>query len=126
SNGPEIDAAFTDLVQKGAQALLGAPGAPFSERRVQVLTLAARHVLPAIYTSHDDALAGGLMSYSVSLDRFRHVGLYAGRILTGETPGDLPVMLPTKFEFVINLQTARTLGITVPPTLLALADEVIE
>jgi putative ABC transport system substrate-binding protein len=126
SNPTDIDDAFAAMVQKRAQALLTAPGAPFNERRVQIVSLAARHVLPTMYTARDDALAGGLMSYSVSADRFRQVGIYAGRILKGEKPGELPVMQPTKFEFIINLQAAKTLGITVPPTLLAQADEVIE
>jgi putative tryptophan/tyrosine transport system substrate-binding protein len=125
-NSAEIDAAFAKMADERAEALVGAPGAPFIERRVQIMTLAVRYGLPAIFSARDDAEAGGLMSYSPSPDRFRLAGLYAGRILKGEKAADLPVVLPTKFEFVINLQTARTLGIEVPPTLLAIADEVIE
>jgi putative ABC transport system substrate-binding protein len=125
-NGAEIDAAFAKMAEDHAEALVSAPGGPFNERRVQIVTLAVRHGIPAIFASRADAEAGGLMSYSPSLDRFRLAGLYAGRILRGEKPADLPVVLPTKFDFVINLQTARTLGVKVPPTLLALADEVIE
>jgi putative ABC transport system substrate-binding protein len=125
-NSAEIDTAFAKMAEDGAEALVGAAGAPFIERRVQIMTLAVRHGLPAIFSARDDAEAGGLMSYSPSPDRFRLAGLYAGRILKGEKPGDLPVLLPSKFDFVINLQTARTLGIEVPPTLLAIADEVIE
>jgi putative tryptophan/tyrosine transport system substrate-binding protein len=123
---PEIDSAFASLMQKGAEALLVSGGPPFNDRWVQITTLSARHVLPAIYVARDGPAAGGLMSYATSPDRFRQVGIYVGRVLKGEKPGDLPVMLPTKFEFVINLQTAKLLGIEIPPTLLAQADEVIE
>jgi putative tryptophan/tyrosine transport system substrate-binding protein len=126
STSSEIDVAFASLMQNRVDALVSGAGPPFTERRVQVVTLAVRHLLPAIYPAHEDAQAGGLMSYSTSNDRFRQVGIYAGRILKGEKPVDLPVMQPTKFEFVINLQTAKTLGLAVPPTLLAQADEVIE
>jgi putative tryptophan/tyrosine transport system substrate-binding protein len=127
SNSSEIDTAFASLVQKRIDAFLGGAGPPFGDRRVQFVSLAARHALPAIYTARDDAAAGGLMSYaSIPADRFRQVGLYTGRILKGEKPADLPVMQPAKFEFVINLQTAKLLGLVVPPGLLAIADEVIE
>jgi putative tryptophan/tyrosine transport system substrate-binding protein len=123
----DIDAAFSSLVQKRADALLVSAERLFFDRRAQILTLAAHHRVPAIYPWRENAEAGGLMSYGASVaDDFRQVGIYVGRILKGEKPADLPIMRASKFEFVINLQTARTLGIEVPPTLLALADEVIE
>ena len=123
----EIDAAFPQILQRGAKALLINPNTLFTNRRVQIVTLATRHGLPAIYPWREDAAAGGLMSYGPNItEQFRQAGLYAARMLRGEKPDDLPVIRAVKFEFVINLQTARTLGIAVPPTLLALADEVIE
>jgi putative ABC transport system substrate-binding protein len=127
STNREIDAAFAGLMQKRADALLIGPDLFFTNRRVQVATLAVRHAIPAIYAFREFADAGGLMSYGTSnTDRDRQVGVYAGRILRGEKPTDLPVLQAAKFDFVINLQTARTIGIEVPPTLLARADEVIE
>ena len=122
-----IDMAFAMLVKMRADAFLISPEALFVTRRFQILTLAARHALPALYHRREFTDAGGLMSYGSSLaDQFRQTGVYAGRILKGENPADMPVQLPTKFEFVINLQTARTLGIQIPAALLASADEVIE
>ena len=127
STNSDIDAAFTTLAKKRADAFLISPEALFVARRVQLLTLAARYALPALYHRREFAEAGGLMSYGSDLaDQFRQTGVYAARILKGEKPAEMPVQLPTKFEFVINLQTAKTLGITVPSTLLAVADEVIE
>jgi ABC-type uncharacterized transport system substrate-binding protein len=127
STNSAIDIAFATLVKGRADAFLISPEALFVTRRVQLLTLAARHALPALYHRREFTDAGGLMSYGSSLaDQFRQTGIYAGRILKGEKPADLPVMQPTKFEFVINLQTAKTLGIDIPPMLLARADEVIE
>jgi putative tryptophan/tyrosine transport system substrate-binding protein len=127
STNRDIDAAFASVVQKRADALLVLPSPLFLDRRVQLVTLATRYALPAIFPFREDAEVGALMSYgSSATDQFRQVGIYTGRILRGEKPADLPVMRSTKFEFVINLQTARTLGITVPPSLLAIADEVIE
>ena len=127
STSGEIDAAFASLVQKGANALLIGPDVFFTNRRVQLATLAVRHAMPAIYAFREFADAGGFMSYGTSItDRDRQVGVYAGRILKGEKPAELPVLQTAKFEFVINLQTAKMLGIDVPATLLARADEVIE
>ncbi len=126
STNREIDVAFGRLVQQHADALLIGPDALFTNRCVQLAILAARHALPAIHANREFAEAGGLMSYGPSVtDLFHLVGIYTGRVLKGERPADLPVVLPTKFELVINLQTAKTFGLVVPPTLLARADEVI-
>jgi putative ABC transport system substrate-binding protein len=123
----EIETAFAGIVQARADAVVVSGGSPFNERRVQLATLTTYHRLPAIFTTRPYAEAGGLVSYgAVPLEQYREAGIYTGRILKGEKPGDLPVLRPTKFDFVINLQTARVLRIEVPPTLLAIADEVIE
>jgi putative ABC transport system substrate-binding protein len=123
----EIDAAFDTLKRARLDALFVAPDSFFNSRRVQFVTLAARDKIPATYSSRDLVAAGGLMSYGTDLaDMFHHVGVYTGQILKGAKPADLPVVQSTKFEFVINLQTARALGIEAPPGLLAIADEVIE
>jgi putative tryptophan/tyrosine transport system substrate-binding protein len=123
----EIDMAFASLLQKRANALLTTNAALFGARRLQLATLAARHAVPAMYHDRLFIEAGGLISYGTSLaDVYRQVGVYTGRVLKGEKPSDLPIVQPTKFELVINLQTARTIGIEVPATLLARADEVIE
>ena len=122
----EIDIAFASLVQQGIDGLVIGPQSFFRNRRAQLLTLAARHAVPTIFSYRDDAEAGGLMSYGSTFEEFHQVGIYAGRILKGERPADLPVVQASKFEFIINLQTANALGIEIPPTLLALADRVIE
>jgi putative tryptophan/tyrosine transport system substrate-binding protein len=123
----EIDATLTKFAQEPGGALLMTPDAFFTNRRVQLVTLAARYAMPAIFPIREFTEVGGLMSYGPNFaDAFRQAGIYTGRILRGEKPADLPVTQPTTFEFVINLQTARLLGIAVAPTLLALADEVIE
>jgi putative ABC transport system substrate-binding protein len=123
----EINAAFAVLARDRPDALFVAGDAFFLDRRVQFATLTARQTIPATYSARDYVTAGGLMSYGTDLaDMFRQVGVYTGRVLKGEKPADLPVLQSTKFEFVINLQTAQELGIEVPQTLLIAADEVIE
>jgi putative tryptophan/tyrosine transport system substrate-binding protein len=123
----DIDTAFDSMVREKADALFVAPGSFFNTRRVQLAVLAARHALPAIYAVRAYPEVGGLMSYGTDvLDAFRQVGVYAARILKGAKPADLPVLQLTKFELVINLNTARALGLTIPADVLSLADEVID
>jgi putative tryptophan/tyrosine transport system substrate-binding protein len=123
----EIDVAFATVAQSGTRALLVGSDPFFNNERDQVIALTARHAIPAIYEGREFAVAGGLASYGTSLaDAYRQAALYAGRILGGEKPADLPIVQPTKFEFVINLKTAKALGLDVPPGLSASADEIIE
>jgi putative ABC transport system substrate-binding protein len=127
SGSREIELAFTALAKKQIDGLLIGPTPLFGNRRVQLVTLAAHYRLPTMYVLRDHVENGGLMSYGSSNDeQARQMGLYIGRILKGEKPSQLPVQRATKFEFVINMQTARLLGIEVPPTLRATADEIIE
>jgi putative ABC transport system substrate-binding protein len=123
----EIDAAFALLARERPDALFVSGDALFNSRRLQLALLAARHALPASYASRDYPEAGGLMSYGTDVtDAYRQVGVYAGRLLKGANPAELPVVQSSKFELVINAQTAKLLGLTVPPQLFARADEVIE
>jgi putative tryptophan/tyrosine transport system substrate-binding protein len=123
----DIDAAFTGFVEKRSEVLLVSPSSFFASHRKEIVALAAQHRVPALYFERDFAEAGGLMSYGPNIsEQYRQLGVYAGRILSGQKPGDLPVRRPTRLEFVVNLKTAKTLGLSIPERLLATADEVIQ
>jgi putative ABC transport system substrate-binding protein len=123
----EVDAAFASLGELQAGGMVVAGDALFANRREQLVALASRHAIPSIYMWSDFAAAGGLMSYGIdNINMFRQAGVYAGRILKGEKPAELPVQQPTTFELVINIKTAAALGLTVPPAILARATDVIE
>jgi putative ABC transport system substrate-binding protein len=125
-NVGDIDTAFASLAEKQCEVLLVSPSDLFSTRRMEIVALAAQHRVPALYFEREYAEVGGLMSYGVNIaEQYRQLGVYAGRILNGKKPGDLPVLRATRFEFVVNLKTAKALGLTIPQTLLATADQVI-
>jgi ABC-type uncharacterized transport system substrate-binding protein len=127
TNESEIEAAFANIVERRPGAVIVCADVFFVARREMIVSLAARYAMPAIYVQREFPLAGGLISYGISFaDQYRQLGGYTARILKGTKPADLPVLQPTKFELVINAQTARLLGLTIPPGLLAIADEVIE
>jgi putative ABC transport system substrate-binding protein len=127
TNASEIDDSFAMIARERPDALFVAPDPLFFGRRVQLAILAARHAIPATFPVRDNAVAGGLMSYGSDVtDAYRQVGVYVGRVLKGAKPADLPVIQATKFELVINARTAKAIGLTVPPSLLSRADEVIE
>jgi putative tryptophan/tyrosine transport system substrate-binding protein len=127
SDVDDIDTAFASLVGKRSEVLLVSPSSFFSSQRMQIVALAAQHRVPALYSERDFAHAGGLMSYGPNIpEQYRQLGNYAGRILSGQKPGDLPVSRATRLEFVMNLKTAKAFGLTIPQTLLATADEVIQ
>ena len=127
SNDRELDAAFAAIMQSGAAVLIEGNDPLFIDRRKRIVALTISNKIPTMFFERESVVAGGLISYAASFtDSFRQVGAYVGRILKGEKPADLPVLQPTKFELIINLKTAKAIGLTISPTLLALADEVIE
>jgi putative ABC transport system substrate-binding protein len=127
SSEPKLEAAFADMANAGVGAVAVGAAPFFNDKRSQLVALSARYKLPSMFEIRQFAEAGGLLSYGPSIDEvYRQLGVYAGRILKGEKPGDLPVVQPSKFDLVVNLKTAKTLGIEIPPTLLALTDKVIE
>ena len=127
ATGDDIDTEFANLTARGASGLLVVDDPLFDGLRTELVTQAARHRIPTIYFQSEFVKEGGLISYATNYaEQFRHIGIYTGQILKGAKPGDLPVMQPTKFELVINMKTANALGLTIPPGILAIADEVIE